>query len=243
MKKKNVLVHGVCFAFIAGSSLSLLSCMDFFTSSWAPWARRDPASLIKNINTGNVHQYITDAEADAALSLEVLKGIKDALGNAGPGDAAFLEAAALKAATNAAGLGPALLNSLSDTGKISEAAEDPAKAKALIIDAIGKMSNLEETRNTLLEILPPPGTPEFTLFVAASDINALALAAAVLVSAEAHSHPGGAGNYVDSFTGSGGVSPAEKMAHALSLSAIQKYDNSGAEGIVKEILTQLGWAS
>jgi hypothetical protein len=243
MKKKSAFVYGVCFAFIAGSSLILLSCMDFFTSSWAPWARRDPASQIKSINTGNVHQYIADAETDAALSLEVLKGIRDALGSADPADAAFLEAAALKAAANAAGLGPALLNSLSDTGKIGEAAEDPAKAKALIAGTIGKMSNLEETRNTLLEILPPPGTPEFARFAAASDINDLALAAAVLVSAEAYSHPGGAGNYLDSFTGSGGVTPAEKMAYELSLSAVQKYDDSGAEGLVKDILTQLGWTS
>jgi hypothetical protein len=230
--------------FVLGTAAAAVSCTDFFTTSLAGWAQRNPASLIRDVNTGNVDEYIRNAENNPDLSLEVLRGIQAAVEEASGADKAELQAAALRAAANATGLGSSMLNTLSDTGKITAAADDANAAKELITNTILNMENLGDTGSVLMATLPDPaGDPAgFNAFLGAADANDLALAAAVLIAAEASMANGGSGSYIENFDRSGALTPKENLAVKLAEAAVEKYKESDSGGPLKSILEGLGWA-
>ena len=205
------------FAFSFVLAVFLTSCTDFFSNSLAPWAARDKSRLIPTVTAGNVHQLVELAECDPDLSLELLKGISSAVNGASPEDAARLQAAALAAAQNAIGGAAAII---SGTGSLTSI-ENYADGKQAIIDAINCMQNLQEVAALLLDILPKPGTPEFDDFVNNASAADLALAAIIIIAAEAQKH--GEENwedYINSFNQPGSSqNPSEDLALALALAA------------------------
>ncbi|GHV94773.1 hypothetical protein AGMMS50293_10930 [Spirochaetia bacterium] len=229
MKKINrysIWIFGFVPMFLLATAIS---CSQFFSTSLAPWAARDPASLIPPVTTGNVNELIEMAENDPDMSLEVLKRIKDAAQNADSDKAGDLQAAALKAAANASGIGSALLQ---QAGNISELMDNADNAIDLIVDVLNSMNNLNAAGDNLVEILPTPGTSEFDAFVAKSSADDLAIAAAVLLAAEAKS-VSDSKDYLDSFDGSG-TGPQVELAIALAKAA----DTKGMElsSSLKDIL-------
>lgn len=210
----------------------LFSCTDFFSTSLAPWAARDPNSLIPPVTTGNVDELIAGAENNPDMSLAILKKINDALKGADADEASSLQAAALEAAANASGLGPAILNQADD---ISQIMEDKDNAKGLVIDALNDMPNLKETGETLTSILPEPGTPEFAAFVEKADADDLATAAAILLAAEAKNQ---GEDYINTFDASAATGSA-KLAVELAAAASRKYEETESSSRLKDILEGL----
>ena len=204
----------------------LVSCTDFFSTSLAPWAARDPDKLIPAVTAGNVNELIAMAENNPDLSLAVLKKIRDAANKATGEDKHKLQSAALEAAVNAAGLGQAALGAASDLGSLED---DP---KAVVIDAINGMDNLDAAASILTEILA--GGFDATT----ADPNDLAMAAVVLLAAEAKKAPGGIDGYIDHFDSQAPQSPAEQLAVDLALAAI---DN--VSGTMKDLLESLNLVS
>jgi hypothetical protein len=206
--------------------LLCVSCTDFFSTSLAPWAARDPSKLVPAVTTGNVDELIALAENNPDMSLEVLKKIKNAAENASPEDKAKLQAAALEASVNASGLAQAVLNNAGEIASI----ENTDDAKKLVLDAINSMPNLEDAGALLNQIIPPPADPlhpeddpAFTSFTDNASVDELAMAALVLIAGEAKqtANSGGSASledYIDS------VDPAnptvsQELAVAMALAA------------------------
>ncbi|MDR2134841.1 MAG: hypothetical protein LBP27_07005 [Treponema sp.] len=218
----------------------LCSCTQFFSSSLAPWAARNPADLVPPVTADNVNELVEIAENDPDMSLEVLKGIDRALRNAGAGEKSSQQAAALQAASNASGMGSAIMH---QAGNISETMENKDNAKKLVADVLGDMGNLKETGSVLVGILPEPGTPEFNAFVEKADADDLAMAAAVILAAEAKENLNSEDYFASFDPGDPGASlnRRENMAVELAKSALDKGDdpNSGLSGRFKDILEGL----
>ncbi|MHC6204110.1 hypothetical protein ACYULU_13075 [Breznakiellaceae bacterium SP9] len=232
---------------LAGVTLSIgavylcASCTDFFSHSLAPWAARDPSSLIPSVTVSNVDELIRKAENNPDLSLAVLKKIQSAADSASDGERSVLQAAALQAAVNAASLGPQLMK---NAGNISELTNDSAKAQGAAIElltkSLGAMGNLSEAGALLEAILPDPNdTTAFDAFVAAASADDLAMGAAVLLGAAAKKQ-GDPGAYLAAFDSSGGSpSPSETLAVKLAAAAKDKNDAEGGGGLLADILKGL----
>jgi hypothetical protein len=185
------------------------------------------------VTTGNVDELIANSENNPDMSLAVLKKIQDALKDAGSDDTSTLQAAALGAAANASGFGPAILNKADDISKVME---DKDNAKSLVIDAINDMPNLKETSETLTTILPKPGTSEFSAFVEKANADDLATAAAVLLAAEAK---GKDESYINTFDPNTAATGSTKLAVELARAASKKYEDDDSPGRLKDILEGL----
>ncbi|MDR2049883.1 MAG: hypothetical protein LBP69_10560 [Treponema sp.] len=190
------------------------SCGDFFTTSLAGWAQRDPSSLIPPVTTGNVAELLELTENNPDQSLALLKGIRDAGANP------ELQAAALQAAANASGLGAAIFRHADDISNISE-----TDMKGIVIDALRGLDNVVETGSVLEEILPDPSdTAAWNAFVDASGAEDLAMAAVVLLAGKARGE-NDPGSYIDNFQSTTGS--AEKLAKELALAAQAKHTGGG----------------
>jgi hypothetical protein len=214
------------------------SCTQFFSTSLAPWAARDPASLIPPVTTGNVHDLIGTAENDPDMSLALLNGINDAMAGASAGDKVKLQSAALEAAVNASSLGPALLNKVED---VSELTEDPQKAKQMVLDSLNDMKNLTAAADTLVAILPDPSNKDaFDAFADTADADALAMAAAVLLAAEAKKQAN-SGDFLETFdpNDAATLSDSTMLAVKLAEAAKVKIDNNEGSDMLKDVLEGL----
>jgi len=158
--------------------LLLGSCTDFFSTSWASWAARDPSKLIPKITVDNVYEIIEMAENDPDLSLEVLKKIEEAVENASDDEKGKLQTAAVEAAANAVGLGQTLIGTAGDLANLD--AEDEEAAKKLVLDTINSMPNLEEASESLGNLLKDP-----TNFIETASADDIALAAILLLAGDA----------------------------------------------------------
>jgi hypothetical protein len=226
------------FALFAAAGL-LASCTDFFSSSLAPWAARDPASLIPPVTAGNVQDLIAQAENDPNLSLTVLRRIKEAKAKASGEELSRLQASALTAAVNATGLGSSLL---SKAGEITSVIGDAEKAKGLVVSAINGMSNLAETSELLGDILPAPGDDgAFQSFVDAADSESLVMSTAVLLAAESQKH-GDAEEYIENFDPQQTLTPSERLTVDLAEAAVVKIEDEGAQGPLGDVLSGLNLA-
>jgi len=201
----------------------LSSCTDFFSTSWAKWAVRDPSKLIPNVTLGNVNDLIDMAENDPGLSFEVLQKIAEAAAKASGDEKAGLQAAAVGAAVNAVGLGQTIIGVAGDLANIDTGNTDDAKS--LAISAINNMPNLEGTGDALYNMLPSPGSDEFDRFVENASAEDLAMAAVLLLAGDAKKNGGDSDdyeNYVDGFRDD--PSPQAELAIALAESIKTKPD-------------------
>ncbi|MDR0402394.1 MAG: hypothetical protein LBH35_02265 [Treponema sp.] len=208
-----------CFA------LFFFSCGDFFTTSLASWARRDPSSLIPPVTAGNVSELLELTENNPDQALALLKGIKDA--GAGP----TLQAAALQAASNASGLGAAILQHADDIGNINE-----TNAKEIVIDTLNGLGNVVEAGTVLEEILPDPSSAaDWNAFVAVSGAEDLAMAAALLLAGKAKAS-GDPDAYITGFSSISSPDSTEVLAKELADAARNKHSGGG---FLEDILSGL----
>ena len=208
------------------------SCTDFFSISWASWAKRDPHNLIPPVNAGNIDELVNDPYIadDPDLSLALLENIDAAMDGASDEDKEILQNAALEVAVNASGLGQAALGLLSDLDSLQD---DPV---GMILDAISGMDNLEATSELLCSILEgfDPNNEN-------ADPTDLALAAVVLLAAEAQkaqNEPGGIDGYVDDFANRPPNPGAEQLAVDLATAALNNADDTS--GPLWDALRDLG---
>jgi hypothetical protein len=169
------------FPLFFAAAAMLVSCTDFFSTSLATWASRDPDKIVPGVNAGNVDELIAMAKNDTDLSLAVLKKIRNAVdSDASEGDKAKLQCAAVTAAVNAVGLGQAVLGVLDDLGAI----EGDDNIRELVMDSLDGMKNLEEAASVLYTILPSPDSPAFNSYVSEASAIDLAMAAVILLAGE-----------------------------------------------------------
>ena len=217
--------------------LFLGSCTDFFSTSWASWAARDPSKLIPDVTVGNVNELIEKAENDPALSLEVLKKIAKAVNNSSGKNKAVLQAAAVEAAVNAVGLGQTML---SVSGELYNIINDEDAATAATKKAIKNMPNLEETSSTLYNTLPKnPASKEFDNFVNTASAEDIAMAAIVLYAGAAREHPAGIDDYVDNFDSDPDTNPSDEATLALHLADALEHRQDELPESLRSILNGL----
>jgi hypothetical protein len=113
MKKLSLAAALVLCAVLLGS------CLDFFTNSWGKEMARDPGTI--TVTSKNVNALLKESRGDPAASRGILDKIAAELkGNPNPDPT--LQAAAITAANQAAGLGELVL------GSINTVLEDPDNA-------------------------------------------------------------------------------------------------------------------
>ncbi|MDR1143553.1 MAG: hypothetical protein LBK77_04935 [Spirochaetaceae bacterium] len=195
-----------------------LSCSDFFTHSLAEWAQRDPGSLIPEVTPGNVEELIRLSENNPGMSLEVLKGIAGSDKKSDPA----MQAAALRAAANAADIANSLLKNISD---VASGSMDSATSRSVMIDAVGDMQNLADTGAALRAILP---NSTVSTDYDGLDPADLAIAAMVLLAAEAR-QTGDAAGYIDSVPSGPGTGNLA-VIKAMAQSSKSRYTGGGFLG-------------
>jgi hypothetical protein len=217
-------------------SLVFVSCTDFFTPSWASWAARDPSNLIRDVSAGNVDEYITMAENNPDLSLEVLKKIGGAVESASGEDKTKLQNAAVTAAVNASNLTNTLMNNVTEISNLENADE----VKGLIADTLNNMKNLAPASDALTTILPDPGdAAAFGAFTDSASADDLAMAAALILAGEAKK-----ADDLDIFSdyspGAASGTPLA-LAEALATAALDKQPAGGESSKLLDLLTELGF--
>ena len=218
----------VLFSFLLGS------CTDFFSTSLAPWAARDPASLIPNVNAGNVDELIRKTRNDPDMSLEVLKGIKNASKNAKGQDLLTLQQASIQSATNATGLAAALISQAGNVSNIN----DINDAKELLESSLASIKNINSVSDNLNEILSRPGDQGWDSFVENSSADDMAIAAVLLLAGEAKAS-GDCYNYFDSFDPQNPADAKGDLAVALVKEAVDKAGSSGLSDSLKALVEGL----
>lgn len=221
--------------------LNLGSCEQLFTTSLAPWAARDPASLIPTVTADNVTDLIDQSANNPEQSMALLDAIADAMTDASASEAAVLRAAALEAGSNSSGVATAIFSNAGTLLDTLETMESSEEIIPLISDAIADLSNLAGTATDLVSILPDPSnTTAFDAFVAQATPEDLAMAAIVLLAAEAQADTGGVETYITGFDPEDpSLSPSEALAVALAEAAADSYAASGGTGQLADILEGL----
>ena len=215
-----------------------LSCKQFFSTSLAPWAARDPASLIPSVSASNVNELIAQSANDPDLALEVLKGIQSAASAASGQDLITLQVASVSAASNASGLGTAILQNAGNivdslSGSNSTAVID------LVSNAVSGLTQLTPSGTALTAILPSPSdATAYNAFVSQAAPEDLAMAAVTILAAQAQTS-GNVTTYINSFPASPTVGTPEYLAAQLAGSAKTKYAAEGGTGPLADILVAL----
>jgi hypothetical protein len=227
-----------------------VSCTEFFTKTLAPWAARDPASLIPPVTTGNIGDLIEMTQDNPDNSLALLDKIKDAANKASGDEKSRLQAAALETASNAAGLGQAII---SNAGKLTSV-DTEDDARKLVTDAINSMKNLNESASLLTAIVPQPAEPfdpeniddPFNKMAASAAVDDLAMAALVIIAAEAktqeQTHENGVDGYVDDLKDkidNNELNDNENLAKAMALAATLESRQDELSPSLKDALSGL----
>ncbi|MFQ3547477.1 MAG: hypothetical protein SNJ56_03995 [Termitinemataceae bacterium] len=231
-----ILRRGALWFLVCTVLLLPLSCREFFTTSLAPWAARDPASLIPPVSVSNIDDLVVLTANNPDQALALLGNINNALNGASPADVPVLQAAAVEVAANASGISQAVLAQMDD---LMAAMGGSGNVVSVISEAIGGLSNLSGSATLLEQILPDPNTDAFNAFVAQSSPEALAMAAIVLLAAEAQASPGGVESFINGFDPSNPNSDTQTLAVALAAAAAASYAASGGTGPLADILSNL----
>ena len=225
----------ICFFLLVLITALAMSCTDFFSNSWASRAARNPDKLVPPVNAGNVDKLIADAENYPDLSMAILKKIEEAMnGGMSPEDIKKLQNAALEAATNAVGLGSAVLNTVTEILDIDM--NDIDEAAGIVLDAINNMKNLDTASDTLKDILPPPKTSEFDEWAAGANADDLAMAAVLLLAGEIKDLDG---DNINDIWNTINSNPAEYERAELALAIVDAIDIDELSDPLKNVLKGL----
>lgn len=226
----------------AVAALFFTSCQDFFTTSLASSLARNPADLVPNVTASNAAALAAQVASDPAASLIVLDGLAAVIAAASDEQQPALVALALGVASNASGVGGALLQS---TGSLADLLmngdfEDESVQEdlfAIVDSAIAGLGTLSDTAATLVSILT--GTSASIDDIAATaSADDLAMAAVVLLAASA-ADAGGVADYVDYLGTSPALNATEQLAADLAEAAAAKYAAEGGTGPLADLLAAL----
>jgi hypothetical protein len=195
---KGVKMKKWIFALTAAVLLS--SCADFFTNSWGKNAARDPGTI--KVTSGNVNDLLREAKGDTKTSKGILDKIAEQLKN-NPNPDPTLQAAAIKAAGQAGGLGTTVLDSL---GKLDT--NDPNVFNEMLTGIYNKtkandLTGISAAVTDSLKVPqtnPPSFQGDFVDNVSDSDLTILTL---TLVLAEAEKNNNSFENYIKTWTDTG----------------------------------------
>lgn len=233
MKRGRMALSACCI------SLLITSCQQFFTTSLAAPLARDPSDFLPAVTADNAADLAAEVEGDPDAALVVLDGLEELIADADADEQAELIALALDVASSASGVGDSLLANAGDIlSLVQDETLDSAELFTIVDDAIGGLDNLAESAATLAALLGGGTTIEDI----ADESNAedLAMAAIVLLSAEASTAPGGVEGYLDSFDPSGTLTAEEQLAVDLATAAADLYAAEGGTGPLGDILDALG---
>ncbi|MDR1637241.1 MAG: hypothetical protein LBR93_07870 [Treponema sp.] len=155
---------------VLGAGLLLASCSDFYSSTWGDAFVRDPSKV--NVNSSNVYELLKDANGDTKASRAILEKLK---GTTDP----KLQAAAVKAANQAAGLTGLVLSNLDTVTGAN--ADNPDSLKGLASSVLGeaKKNDIKGVADGIVETLtvttgtPPKFEGDFADSVSTSDLTLL----------------------------------------------------------------------
>lgn len=200
--KGNFPLHGKGWTIgflVIGITVGVASgCRQFFTTSLAPWAARDPATLIPTVTAANVGKLAQQTADNPDLAAALLDSIAQAIPGASPGDAAALQAAALGVAANASGVTTALYGTLSTIDINNLQNIDQSALLNTVSAALAGLDNLQSVAETLADIIPYSGGTLDADFLAAATPEDLVAAAIVLIAAEAQAS-GNVQDYISNF--------------------------------------------
>jgi hypothetical protein len=230
------------WAFGLALAVLLSSCADFFTNSWGKNAARDPGTI--TVTSANVKELLRAAKGDTKTSRGILDKIAGQLKN-NPNPA--LQAAAVTAANQAAGLGTAALDKL---GKVKTDDVDAFSTVLKEIQGGAEGSDLPGISNAITASLPTTVSGpdivfagDFVKNVSDSDLTMLTL---TLVLAESEK-AGDFDTYINGWTTPGGktidtnsttaLSPSEKVI-AAAVNELAARPSSELGGMLKDLLGQ-----
>ena len=226
-KKKHFLLF---FCLFLAMTVLFPSCTDFFSTSWASWAARNPSGLIPTVTLDNLNELIEISENDPDLSLELLTGIAEALNGASDEEKEELQAAAVEVAINAVGLGQTIISAAGAIANI-KTAED---AKIVAIDVINRMPNLEETSSVLFDILNDADA--FQTFINNASLEDIAMTAILIFAGEAK-NSGDVEYFVAHFNPN--PDPADEPELALAVDLAKYIVGSGRESELPDSLQNI----
>ena len=244
-------LHFLLLAIIPAAAV-IISCTDFFSTSWAPWAARDPNKLIPAITADNVDELIAMAGNDPNLSLAVLQKIRQGIKDSSGDEKLKLQTAALEAAANSVGIGQSVLGAAGQLTNLG--GDDPeGMAKDMVISAINGLQNLESTCGALLDSLPMPANPAdpaadaaFMAFANKANADDLAMAAVILIAGEAKKQmktmePD---DYIDELgekivDGDPSLTGSENLAQAMAIASVLEDRADEISGPLKDVLLGL----
>jgi hypothetical protein len=205
----------------------LSSCADFFTNSWGKNAARDPSTI--KVTAGNVMSLLKEAKGDVKTSRGILSKIAEQLADK-PNP--VLQAAAVKAAVQASGLGTAALGALDDVDIDSTNSKAFNELLSKIQNDV-KDNDLGGISKDIVSSLPVTGRPprftgSYIEEVSDSDLTLLALA---LILAESEKN-GGFDSYIETWTSNSksinsdaGLSSSEKVIAAIANESTERPGN------------------
>lgn len=223
----------------------LASCQQFFTTSLGEAFARDPKDLVPKVTANNAADLADSTRGDSDASLALLDDLEDVIADADPEDKAELTAVALDVASSASGLENAILQDGDELVDLLQDADldDPAVQEqiyGIVEDSLAGLDNLSAASASLVSILTAPGAASVDDLAAASSAEDLAMAAIMLLSANAADDPSGVSGYIDSFDpDSGALSESESLAVTLAEAAAAKYAAEGGEGPLADLLSIL----
>jgi hypothetical protein len=121
--------------------------------------------------------------------------------------------------------------------------DDPQKARQMVLDSLNDMKNLTDTVVTLTAILPDHSdSAAIKTFTDTADADALAMAAAVLLAAEAKNQANSE-DFLNNFDSTdSSLSDSAKLAVKLAKAAKEKIDDNEGSSTLKDVLEGLSLA-
>jgi hypothetical protein len=253
-EKGDIILHGRIAAMFVARRIGLFlsatlavamcaSCSGFFTNSLASGLARDQDDLVPKVTTANIDELVEQAEGNSDFAVAVMSSIQDSMEEATPAEASVFRAAAVELAVTASGVGTAVLD---DAGTILDTLEngdlsDPAVKDDLIsdiADTLNGLSNLDETVSSLVAILPTSDdTAAIDAFIVNATADDLAMAAIVLLAAQAVTSADGTESYLKDFASTSvSLTPVEKLAVTFAAKAAERDDGSGPLSDLLEVL-------
>jgi hypothetical protein len=232
------------WAFGLALAVLLSSCADFFTNSWGKNAARDPGTI--TVTSANVGELLRAAKGDTKTSRGILGKIAGQLKN-NPDPNPALQAAAVTAANQAAGLGTAALDKL---GKVET--DDPNAFSAVLKEIQGgaKGNDLPGISNDITASLPTTVSGSEIVFAGdfAKDVSdsELTMLTLTLVLAESEK-AGDFDTYIETWTegdqkkidgtGTVALSPSEKVI-AAAVNELAARPGNDLGRMLKDLLGQ-----
>ncbi|MDR3193313.1 MAG: hypothetical protein LBT87_09635 [Treponema sp.] len=210
------------------TGLLAASCTDFYSTTWGEALARDPSKV--KVTTSNVNELLKDANGDTEASRAILEKLKGT-------DNPALQAAAIKAANQAAGLTELVLSNLGTLTGGSETNENALLEVAQTVLGQAKKNDIsgvaDDIAKTLAKnVVEENGAPRFTddSFAKSVSTSDLTLLLVTMMMGEASKAAGDFESYANDWGSSKtvdgtGLGDNEKIIAAVANEVIDRPDS------------------